>query len=68
MIMGRKPLNLSDDDRKERLRLQKKKYQESDKGKIACSRSAKKYQDSDEYRRIKREEYHKKKPQAMCYN
>lgn len=58
--MGRKKLQLSDDEKRERLNLQKKKYRESEKGRKTQSECNKRYQKTDSYLKYKRE-YERKK-------
>lgn len=59
--MGRRSLNLSDEERKERKRNSVRKYQQSVKGKAKTLECIKRNQDTDEYRAKKREYMRRKR-------
>jgi hypothetical protein len=55
--MCRNKLNLTDEERLERIREQKRRYASSEKGKKTIKEANKKYQQTEAYKKYKREYY-----------
>lgn len=55
--MGRKKLNISEEEKKERIRQQYIKYLNSNKGKEKQKEAIKKYQQTEKYKNYKKDYY-----------